>query len=159
MFFATLLLRAAEEAPPPLIDLDGTVLVQFAFFVIMFVVLGRFMFRPYLKMRDERDKGIEGARKEARHMEESANKIVAEYDAQLNRAKVRGAEERTRLRGEAAIRERQLLGAARDEAQKVLGEARAKIAGEAATAKKGLELQSTVLAKQMAQKIVGREVA
>ena len=159
MFFATLLLRAAEEAPPPLIDLDGTVLVQFGFFVIMFIVLGRFMFRPYLKMREDRDKGIDGARKEARHMEESANKIVAEYDAQLNRAKLRGAEERQKLRTEAAVRERQLLGAARDEAQKVLGEARGKIASEAAAARTTLTAQSAALAKQMAKKIVGREVA
>ena len=158
MLFATLLL-AVEEAAPPLIDLDGTVLVQFAFFLVMFIVLQQLMFKPYLKMREERRKGIEGARAEAHHMEENANKIVAEYDAQLNRAKLRGAEERARLRSEAAGRERELLGVARDEAQRALATARGNIERDAATAKKSLEAQAAAMARKIASKIVARELA
>ena len=56
-------------------------------------------------------------------MEERARKIVADYDAQAHRApSLRGAEERARLRAEGAAHERQVLGAARDEAQKALDE-------------------------------------
>ena len=132
MLLATLLTAAAEEAEPPLIDVDGTLYVQFALFLIMLLILSRVLFKPYLKLRDDRHKGIEGAREEAHGMEGKARQIVADYDAKLTAAKQRGAEERQRLRTEGAIHERQVLGAARDEAQKALDGARGKIASDSA---------------------------
>jgi F-type H+-transporting ATPase subunit b len=159
MFLATLLTAAAEEHQAPLIDVDGTVVVQFALFLIMFLVLSRFLFRPYLQMRDQRDKGIAGARHEAHDMEHRAAKMVADYDSKLTRAKQRGGEERARLRSEGAARERQLLGAARDEAGKVLDEARKNIGKQTDAARTTLNAEANVLAKQMAKKILGREVA
>ena len=86
MFVATLLI-AQEEAPPPLIDVDGTVFVQFALFVLMLIVLSRVLFRPYLAMRDARHKGIEGAREEASAMQDRALKTGADYDARLTKAR------------------------------------------------------------------------
>ena len=158
MFVATLLI-AAEEGPPPLIDVDGTLFVQFFFFVLMLIVLSRVLFKPYLAMRAARHKGIEGAREEASSMQERAQKTNADYDAKLTKARLRGAEERARLRGEGVVYERQVLGAARDEAQKVLEAARAKIAGDAGAARDKLTAESTALAKQITKKILGREVA
>ncbi len=158
MFLATLL-AVAEEAPPPLIDVDGTLLLQFVLFLIMLVVLSRFLFTPYLKMRGERDKGISGARHEAHEMESRAQKMVGDYDAQMTRAKQRGGEERARLRSEGAVRERQLLGAARDESHKALEGARTLVTTQAAAAKTRLAAEAGGLARQMAKKILGREVA
>jgi F-type H+-transporting ATPase subunit b len=152
MLFATLLIARVEEAPPPLIDLDATVLLQFGLFVLMYILLRYVLFAPYLRMRADRDRGIAGARADARA-------IVTDYDARLGRAKQRGADERARVRSEAATRERSILGVARDEAGKALDEARAKIAGDAATARAQLEAQSLALARTMAKKILGREVA
>jgi F-type H+-transporting ATPase subunit b len=159
MLLATLLTVAKEEGPPPLIDVDGTLLVQFALFLIMLLILSRVLFRPYLKLRDARHQGIEGAREEAHGMDGRVQSIVADYDAKLTAAKLRGSEERTRLRAEGAIHERQVLGAARDEAQKALDAARGKIAGDAQVARTQLEQESTVLARQIVKKILGREVA
>jgi F-type H+-transporting ATPase subunit b len=158
MFVATLLI-AHEEGPPPLIDIDGTLFVQFGLFVIMLIVLSRTLFRPYLKLRDARHKGIEGAREEAASMQERAQKTNADYDAQLTRARLRGAEERARLRGEGAVYERQVLGAARDESQKTLDAARGKINADTDAARAKLATESTTLAREIVKKILGREAA
>ena len=159
MLVATLLIAAQEEGPPPLIDVDGTLFVQFGLFVIMLIVLSRVLFRPYLRMREARHKGIEGAREEAASMQERAQKTNADYDAKLTKARLRGAEERARLRGEGAIYERQVLGAARDESHKTLEAARAKIGGDAAAARDKLTVDAMALARQITNKILGREVA
>ena len=159
MFFTTLLLAAAEEAPPPLIDVDGTTFVQFGFFIVLWIVLWQLLFKPYLKMRDDREQGIEGARHKAHEMEKDANKMVADYDAAFGRAKLRGAEERQKLRTEAAAHERQVLGAAREESQRTIAAARSKIAGDTAKAKQQLDAQSAALAQKVASRILGREVA
>src|SRR5437763_8931824 len=95
-----------EEAPPPLIDVDGTLLVQFGLFLIMLLVLSRLVFKPYLKLRDEREKSIGGAKHEAKDMEAKARAMVADYDARMTRAKQRGGEERAKVRAEAAAHER-----------------------------------------------------
>jgi F-type H+-transporting ATPase subunit b len=158
MLLATLLTVAPEETPP-LIDVDGTLLVQFAIFLVMLLILSRTLFRPYLQLRDARHKGIEGAREDAQAMKERARSIVASYDTKLTAAKVRGAEERQRLRSEGAVQERQVLGRARDDAQKTLDGARAKIIDEATAARTQLERESAALAQQIVKKILGREVA
>jgi F-type H+-transporting ATPase subunit b len=150
---------AQEEAPPPLIDLDGTLLVQFILFIVMLVVLSKVLFKPYLKLRADREHGIDGAKHKAHEMETSADKMVADYEAQLQAARLKGAEERAKLRAEGAARERQILGAARDEAQRTLDEARGKVRAQAETARKALEAQAATLAKQVTRKILGREVA
>ena len=73
MFVATLLIAAQEEAPPPLIDVDGTLFVQFALFLIMFAIGNAFLFQPYLKLRERRKQGIDGARAEAEQMSAKAS--------------------------------------------------------------------------------------
>jgi F-type H+-transporting ATPase subunit b len=159
MFVATLLISVQEEAPPPLIDVDGTLFVQFALFLIMLFVLSRLLFRPYLQLRDVRHKAIEGAREEAVSMQERARQVNADYDGKLTRARQRGADERQKLRTEGAIYERQVLGAARDESQKSLEQARVTITTDAEAARQKLIAESTVLARQIVKKILGREVA
>src|SRR6185369_14882924 len=119
MLFANLLL-IEPEAEPPLIDIDGTVFLQFGLFVLMFVVLRTFLFKPFLKLKDARHAGIEGARHEAETMTHSAEKALAEYQTRLDLAKVRANDERAKLRSEAAAKEREILGIARDENQKAL---------------------------------------
>ena len=159
MFLATLLVAAEEEAPPPLIDIDGTLLLQFGLFLIMLFVLSKFLFGPYLKLRDLRRESIEGAREKAQAMDVKAAGIVSNYEVQLTSAKQKAAEGRQRLRVEAVERERQILGAARDEAGKATAAARDTLAKKAAETREQLQTQSAALAKQMASKILGREVA
>ncbi len=157
MLVATLLLAAADEAP--LIDVDGTVFVQWALFLIMMAICARLLFKPYLKLRDERKKSTEGAREDASSMQARAREMFANYEAQLQQALLRGAAERQTLRSEGAGRERELLGAARDEAQKAIEAARLRTSTEAGMARKQLEQQSAALTTQIVRKILGREVA
>lgn len=159
MFVATLLIAAQEEAPPPLIDIDGTLILQFLLFLIMLLVLSRVLFRPYLSLRDARHKGIEGARHEAQELTERAAQVNSDYEGKLVKARQRGNEERQKLRSEGAAHERQVLGAAREQSQKALDAARARISGETATARTQLQTQAATLARQIVTKILGREVA
>ena len=65
-------------AAHPLIDIDGTVFVQFALFLILFVIANKFLFQPYLALRERRKAGIEGARAEATKMSATADAKLAE---------------------------------------------------------------------------------
>ncbi len=160
MLVAALALAArAEEAAPPLIDLDGTFFVQLGLFLLLLVILSKTLFGPYLKMRDAREQGIGGARREAGELGEQARGIVEAYDQKLVDAKRRGADERNRLRLEANGRERELLGKARADAQAALEVARKRITQQTALGRSALASEAGPLARKVASRVLGREVA
>ena len=100
-------------AAHPLIDIDLTVVIQFALFLIMFVIGNAFLFQPYLKLRERRKEGIDGARAEADRMSASADAKLVEYEKQLAVARTRANEEGRKVRGEAAAHEKSVTDASR----------------------------------------------
>jgi F-type H+-transporting ATPase subunit b len=146
-------------AAHPLIDIDGTVFVQFGLFMILLVVANKLLFQPYLQLRERRKAGIEGARAEAERMTASADAKLADYEKQLAAARSRANEEGRKVRAEAAAHEKDVTDKARAEAQKSIDEATAKMRAEAEAARLQLLPQANALAKQIASRLLGREVA
>jgi F-type H+-transporting ATPase subunit b len=143
----------------PLIDLDLTVLVQFVLFLVVFVIANRFLFQPYLQLRERRKAGIDGARAEAERMTAEADAKLADYEKQLTVARVRANEEGRKVRLEAAAHEREVTEAARASAQKAIDEAQATMRRETEAARAQLLPQADALARAITSKLLGREVA
>jgi len=143
----------------PLIDIDLTVLVQFGLFLVLFYVSNKLLFQPYLKLRERRKAGIDGARAEADQMTASADAKLADYEKQLAGARNRANEEGRKVRAEAAAHEKDVTEKARAEAQKAIDEATAKMRQETEAARLQLLPQANTLARQIASKLLGREVA
>src|SRR5688500_1401565 len=102
----TVLVTVASGGEHPLIDIDWTIGLQFALFVVMFFVARAWLFRPYLALREARRAGIEGARGEAERMTAEADAKLAEYEKELATARARAADEQRRIRAEAVSYER-----------------------------------------------------
>jgi len=146
-------------AAHPLIDIDGTVFVQFGLFLILLVVANKLLFQPYLQLRERRKAGIEGARAEAERMTAQADSRLADYEKQLAAARNRANDEGRKVRAEAAAHEKDVTDKARSEAQKSIDEATSKMRTEAEAARLQLLPQANTLARQIASKLLGREVA
>jgi F-type H+-transporting ATPase subunit b len=158
MLIATLLEPVAEKSQP-LIDIDWTVFIQFGIFLVMAGVLYSMVFKPYLRNLEERTRRIDGAKADARSMQERASAIIADYEQKLIRAKQRGAEERLKLRAEGQAYEREVLGRARAIGQKALEEARQRAESQREAARKQLAVETQVTASRIAARVLGREVA
>jgi F-type H+-transporting ATPase subunit b len=143
----------------PLIDIDATVLVQFVLFLVLFVIANRFLFQPYLKLRERRREGIEGARAEADRMTAQADAKLAEYEKQLAMARDRANEQGRKVRLDAAAHEREVTDKARATAQKAIDDAQATMRKETEAARAQLLPQADALARSIASKLLGREVA
>lgn len=150
---------ASLAAGHPLIDIDWTVLVQFVVFLLLFVVANAFLFQPYLKLRQRRKDGIEGARAEAVRMSASADAKLADYETQLARARAAANDEGRKVRAEAAAHEKQVTDESRASAQKSIDEATATMRAETDAARAQLMPQAAQLSRQLASKLLGREVA
>jgi F-type H+-transporting ATPase subunit b len=146
-------------AAHPLIDIDLTVVIQFALFLIMFAIGNAFLFQPYLKLRERRREGIDGARAEAEKMSAQADAELADYEKKLAQARSRANDEGRKVRAEAAAHEKSVTDASRAESQKALEEATTRMKAETDAARLQLLPQANALAKQIASKLLGREVA
>lgn len=143
----------------PLIDIDATAFVQFALFLITMFVANKLMFQPYLALRERRKAGIDGARAEAERMTAQADAKLADYEKQLAVARNRANEEGRKVRAEAVTHEQDVTNKARATAQTAIDEAQAKVREETQAARSQLMPQADALAKQIASKLLGREVA
>ncbi len=146
-------------ASHPLIDIDLTAVVQFALFLVLMFIANKLLFQPYLALRERRKAGIEGARAEAERMTAQADAKVAEYEKQLAVARDRANEEGRKIRTEAVAHEREVTDKARATAQAAIDDASAKMRAETDAARATLLPQADAIAKQIAAKLLGREVA
>jgi F-type H+-transporting ATPase subunit b len=143
----------------PLIDIDGTIAIQFVLFLVLLYLSNKLLFQPYLRLRDQRAAGIEGARAEAERMTAEADAKLADYEKQLATARNRASEEARKIRAEATAHERDVTTAARATASAALEESSAKVRKETEAARVELLPRAESLGKDMAKRILGREVA
>jgi F-type H+-transporting ATPase subunit b len=152
-----MLLTLGSEAP--IIDVDSTLALQFVLFVTMALVATKWLFRPYLAMRDARTAGIEGARADADQLTAQAAASLANYEDKLAAARARAAAEQRKIRAAAIAHEAEVTGKARTDAAAVVAAARKNVESEIATARGELLPRTDELAREMASKLLGREVA
>ncbi len=143
----------------PIIDIDLTAVVQFALFLILMWVTNKLMFQPYLALRERRKAGIDGARAEADRMTATADAKLADYEKSLAVARDRANEEGRKVRAEAAAHEKSVTDASRTEATKSLEAAASTMRAETDAARLQLLPQANALARQLASRLLGREVS
>jgi len=141
-----------------IIDLDGTVFVQLGMFFVAFVVLYALVFKPMVAVLEARDAAIDGAKDEAKHLEQEVKDKQASFESELRKVRSTSGEERERLRLEGQAIERKLLDGVRAETTSMVSEARARLEVEANAARAGLNAARPELARQIASKVIGREV-
>lgn len=140
------------------VDLDLTVVGQIVLFCALWVVLKPVLFDPMLKLFDEREKRIDGAKLKARHIDQESIVAQTRYETAMAKARAEASVDRDKLRAQAAKTEAELLAQARADAAKTLETGRAILSQEAAAARETLRRGTTSLAREVAGRALGREV-
>ena len=149
----------AEAGPPPIIDLDSTIFLQWLLFAITALLLTRLLFRPFLAVRAERERGIDGAQAEAHELDEEAASRLTDYETRIARAHATAAKDRGAARAAAVAQEREITTGARDEAQRSLETARGALDTEAKAARTALQRGAEETGRAIVRKLLGREAA
>jgi F-type H+-transporting ATPase subunit b len=149
---------APRAHAPQLIDIDSTVWIQLALFGVLALILTKLLWRPYLRVRDERVSRVEGYRKDAARMERDAMARLARAEAELAEARRLGSGDRAVARAEAHAREQTLVAQAQAEAQRALAAARTQLNAIVAAERGRLEGRARETATLAAQRILGRSV-
>jgi F-type H+-transporting ATPase subunit b len=155
----TTLVAAPRSAESQLLDIDATVFLMLGIFLVLLLILWQFLWKPYLRVRDERVARVEGAREAAAKMDADAAARVVRIETALAEAKRGGNAETAKLRQTAQAREQQIIAEAQEMARKMMAEARAKLDAAIATEKANLQKQTNLLAREIAEKTLGRRLA
>jgi F0F1-type ATP synthase membrane subunit b/b' len=160
--FLTVVAEAAARAPQApdqqLLDLDATVLVMLGLFLLTSVVLTQWLWKPYLRVREERVGRVDGYRQEAARLETEAKTRLAHVEAKLADARRAGSSERARARTEAQAREQAILAEAQAAAARSLAEARARLDSAFAAEQARLHERASALGREIGEKVLGRGV-
>ena len=94
------LLAAAPQAIS--VDFDATFLVQLVLMTGLTLVLKPLLFDPMLRLFEERERRIDGAKMQARKIDEKSASALSKYEAEMARARAAANAERDKIRAEAA---------------------------------------------------------
>lgn len=134
-------------------ELNITLIVQLVVFLTVMLWLSFVLFRPMLALLEEREKRIEGTRREADKLATAGGEKSGIIDIRIEEARAQAMEERAALRGQGQKVYQELVESARGQAQDKLGKARSEIhkaqTEAAAALKKEAEALAALIVKQV----------
>jgi F-type H+-transporting ATPase subunit b len=155
----TALAQVAPQSPEPqLLDVDGTAFAMFGLFLLTVFVLTQWLWKPYIRVREERVSRVDGYRQEAERLEREAASRLARVEAQLAEARRVGSAERARARNEAQAHEAKLVADAQAASQRALADARARVEAAVAAERAKLHDRAAFLGREITEKVLGRSL-
>lgn len=141
-----------------MVDINYTLLVQLANFLVLIVVLNVLLLKPVLKHLAERDNKISTSHDEAKANAQRAEDLMAEFEAELGEARIKANQVYNGLQQEGASAQRASMNAAKAQAQEMIDKAKAEIEKDAARAREILKSEMEKLPRDIAAKLLGRTI-
>lgn len=141
-----------------MVNLDGSILLQIANFVLLVWILNMVLYKPIRKILKERADKVAGSQSQ---IDGALQQVQAKEDAYaegLRQARVSGQKEKEALMQTAAEEEKAIIDAINESAQLELKAAKEKIAQEMGAVKLSLEVEIDAFADAIGKKILGRAV-
>jgi F-type H+-transporting ATPase subunit b len=139
--------------------IDFTAVYQIVLFLVLWAILDRVLFRPYLRLLDERERRTGGARTEIADLQTKAERLRAQYQEKISVAEAEARAAREAILTDAREQRDAIVGSARQEAARILEMVRAEIAKQMQTERQLAASEASAVARDMARKVLGRDVA
>ena len=142
-----------------MIDLNYWLIMQLAVVLSLMVILSQVAFKPFLKTMQARKERIKKAEKRAGELQQQVEKLIERYREAISAAQAQGASIREEIRQESLAKEMEILQKAMAEATQVIEDMKKKIAEETGLARKDLRIQARNLSREIAERVLGRNLA
>jgi len=139
-------------------DIDITIVVQFAVLLVLLLSLGQLLFKPMLRILDERQARSAGDNLEAQTRESQAETQQKAYQVEMRNARDEAQKVYDRLRLEGMNQEKQLLATTRLEIANFINKNREQLQKDVVVAETQLQPQIQALSNMLVGKLLGREV-
>lgn len=141
-----------------MVSLDSTLFVQIINFLLLIFILNVLLYKPILRIMDERKKRLQDSEEEIKSLQQTVDRKTAEYEEKIRLAKLEAMNQRTDIQKEGAEAGGKIIAEAKEEIAKMMEEFKAKMAKEMDDARVILQTQSRTISLEIAEKILGRNV-
>ena len=138
-----------------MINLDATIFIQMANFLITLVVLNYLLIKPVREQIAKRKALTSGYAVDIETFSSKASEKLSEYETALAEARAQAGQARENMKAQGAAQEQEILQAAHADAHGYLQSSRAQTAKEVQAAMKTLLSQVNDLAAKAGAKILG----
>jgi F-type H+-transporting ATPase subunit b len=142
-----------------MITLDYSVVYQIILFVVLWLILNKVLFQPYLHLLEERERKTTGAQHDSADLEHEGAKLKGQYEEQISQAQSAGYAAKETIVQEARQQREKILGQAREEAANTLNRLRQEVATAMEQEKRLAASEVSIVAVEMVSKVLGRKVA
>jgi F-type H+-transporting ATPase subunit b len=142
-----------------MISLDISILYQVILFVVLWLILNKVLFQPYLQLLDERERRTTGAQHDSSDLEHEGARLRAQYEEKIAAAQAAAYADKERVLQSARAEREKILSDARAQAAGTLERARREIASAVAAEKGVATAEAAAIAAAIASKVLGRNVA
>lgn len=140
-----------------MLEINKWFFVQLANFLLLLLVLNIILFKPILRLFQERKDSTTGFLEKAKELDREKDEVLAGIEAKLNEARGGAREVFERLSKEAIGIQKKSIEAAQGEAAEMNRKAKAEIGSAAEKARAALKADIEKFSNQIVRKLVGTE--
>jgi F-type H+-transporting ATPase subunit b len=137
-----------------MLDINITAVYQIIGYLVFLIIIHRLLRNPFLKILAERDKRINGTRKDAEKIEADIDSGIEDYETRLKEATLKSMEERGKLKETALAEEKAIIESARLEAQSYLEGIRGEVSASKDTALGTLKEETKSFSREIVDKVL-----
>jgi F-type H+-transporting ATPase subunit b len=141
-----------------MIDINSSLLIQVGLFIFLMLVLNQIFFKPFLRFLEERQAKIQGDERKAIKLQEEAEQYRLRFEEGLHKGQIQALDEKGRIQEAGAQEGKRVINTVQQEVVGEIPKIKAQIAQESKQALSDLERQQGAMAKEIAEKILGRSL-
>ena len=141
-----------------MIHLDFSVVYQIILFLVLWVILNKLLFQPYLHLLAERERKTTGAQHDSSDLEHEGARLKSQYEEKFAQAQAAGYAAKDAIVQDGRQQREKILSQARDEAASSLERIRNEVASALEQERRQSAAEVSNMANAMVAKALGRAV-
>ncbi|HOF04396.1 MAG TPA: ATP synthase F0 subunit B [Syntrophales bacterium] len=141
-----------------MVDINLTLFIQMANFLVLIVILNYLLYKPILSILDKRKERLDESENEIKRLNLSVEQKAAEYEEKLRQAKQAALDKKGEILKEAADSAKAIIDEKRGKIPAMLAEFQGRVAKEVDGARQILKSQSEKISAEIAEKVLGRSL-
>jgi len=141
-----------------MLQINGTFFFQIINFLLLMWILNRLLFRPFLRVAEEREEKTMGSRMQADGLAVKAKDLKEQYESRVSEATSQGASYKEMQRREGLSVGEKIVDEARIKCSDHISSARRELEASVSEVRKELVQLSINFSKEMTEKILGRDI-
>jgi F-type H+-transporting ATPase subunit b len=142
-----------------MIHLDVSIAYQIVLFLVLWLILNKVLFQPYLKLLAEREQKTAGTQHDSSDLEHEAQRLKSQYEEKIAQAQAAGYAAKDAIVQEGRQQREKILGQAREDATGSLERVRNEVAQSLVQERRLAAAEVSNVAGAMVAKVLGRPVS